>query len=46
MEMKLRLKNAELAVFPTAATWPFYEDPHLYYPVLKSFLERNRVSGR
>jgi hypothetical protein len=25
---------------------PFYEDPALYYPVLKDFLERNRMSKR
>lgn len=44
MEMKLRLKNAELAVFPNSSHVPFYEDPALYYPVLGDFLSRNRIS--
>jgi proline iminopeptidase len=42
LEMKLRLRNAELAVFPNSSHVPFYEDPHLYYPVLQDFLARNR----
>ncbi len=46
MEMKLRLKNAELAVFPNSSHVPFYEDPQLYYPVLRNFLERNRLSPK
>jgi proline iminopeptidase len=44
--MKLRLKNAEMAVFPNSSHLPFYEDPALYYPVLKDFLERNRLGSR
>ncbi len=44
MEMKLRLKNAELAVFPNSSHVPFYEDAVLYYPVLGDFLSRNRLS--
>ncbi len=42
LEMKLRLRKAELAVFPNSSHLPFYEDSALYYPVLKSFLDRNR----
>lgn len=42
MEMKLRLSNVEVAVFPNSSHLPFYEDSALYYPVLTSFLERNR----
>jgi proline iminopeptidase len=44
MEMKLRMPNAELAVFPNSSHLPFYEDPALYYPVLTSFLTRNRIA--
>lgn len=46
LEMKLRLRNAQLNVFPNSSHLPFYEDPHLYYPVLRDFLERNRLGGR
>lgn len=46
LEMKLRLKHAELAVFPNSSHLPFYEDPVLYYPVLQDFLERNRRQPR
>ena len=44
MEMKLRLENVELHVFPNSSHLPFYEDPQLYYPVLQGFLERNRLA--
>ncbi|WP_373504129.1 proline iminopeptidase-family hydrolase [Aestuariivirga sp.] len=43
LEMKLRLKNAQLNVFPNSSHVPFYEDPELYYPVLRDFLEKNRL---
>jgi proline iminopeptidase len=46
LEMKLRLKNVELAVFPNSSHLPFYEDPALYYPVLQRFLEGNRRQPR
>ena len=45
LEMKLRLPNAELHVFPNSSHLPFYEDPELYYPVLRRFLENNRQIG-
>jgi proline iminopeptidase len=44
--MKLRIPQAEMAVFPNSSHLPFYEDPALYYPVLRGFLERNRMSKR
>lgn len=43
LEMKLRLPDAELHVFPNSSHVPFYEDPGLYYPVLEAFLARNRI---
>ncbi len=43
LEMKLRLPDAELHVFPNSSHVPFYEDPELYYPVLEAFLSRNRI---
>ncbi len=46
LEMKLRLKNVEIKVFPNSSHLPFYEEPHLYYPVLKDFLDRNRLVKR
>ena len=42
LEMKLRLKNADLHVFPNSSHLPFYEDPQLYYPVLRNFLQSHR----
>ncbi|MEZ5775561.1 MAG: proline iminopeptidase-family hydrolase [Hyphomicrobiaceae bacterium] len=42
MRMRHALKDAELHVFPNSSHVPFYEDPQLYYPVLKSFLGRHR----
>lgn len=45
LEMKLRLPNAELHVFPNSSHLPFYEDPELYYPVLRNFLENNRQAA-
>ena len=45
LEMKLRLPNAELHVFPNSSHLPFYEDPELYYPVLRRFLENNRQAA-
>ena len=45
LEMKLRLPNAELHVFPNSSHLPFYEDAPLYYPVLRRFLGRHGASG-
>jgi len=45
LEMKLRLRNAELYVFPNSSHVPFYEEPALYYPVLRNFLEKNRLAA-
>jgi proline iminopeptidase len=44
LEMKLRLPNAELHVFPNSSHLPFYEDAALYYPVLERFLDTNRIA--
>jgi proline iminopeptidase len=46
LEMKLRIAQAEMAVFPNSSHLPFYEDPALYYPVLRDVLERNRLAKR
>lgn len=40
-KMKRALRDAELHVFPNSSHMPFYEEPGLYYPVLKDFLARN-----
>jgi proline iminopeptidase len=40
--MKAGLPQAELHVFPNSSHLPFYEEPHLFYPVLTGFLERHR----
>ncbi len=42
MRMKHELRDATLHVFPSSSHLPFYEDPQLYYPVLKAFLARHR----
>jgi proline iminopeptidase len=42
LEMKLRLPDAELHVFPNSSHFPYYEDTELYYPVLRNFLRRAR----
>ena len=45
LEMKLRLADAELHVFPNSSHVPFYEEPALYYPVVERFLERHRLTS-
>jgi proline iminopeptidase len=42
MRIKQNIPQAELFVFPNSSHMPFYEEPHLYYPVLLSFLEKNK----
>jgi proline iminopeptidase len=42
VRMKHALRDAELHVFPSSSHVPFYEEPALYYPVLRSFLGKHR----
>jgi proline iminopeptidase len=42
VRMKQAMPHAELHVFPNSSHMPFYEEPHLYYPVLLKFLARNK----
>jgi proline iminopeptidase len=42
LRMKLALPQAELHVFPNSSHMPFYEEPHLYYPALLKFLDKNK----
>ncbi len=43
-QMKRGMPQAELHVFPNSSHMPFYEEPHIYYPLLRDFLERHRLA--